>query len=175
MSEFKEQAGEEMRRGEIYWYRYDGVGSEQDGTRPCIIVSNDKNNTFSKTATIVPLTTQEKKPLPTHIDIQSGIVPSTALCEQVQTISKNRISRYIGECTDEEMSRIETGLKIQLGLVSEIALERKNSIPFPAPIARETKTEAKETVCDVDLIALKTKAEIFERLYKELLTQRIGQ
>lgn len=118
MSEFKEVAGETINRGEIYWYRNEsGVeGSEQGNNRPCIIVSNDKANTYGPTVTIVPITTAEKKPLPTHVQIDSAFAPSIAVCEQVKTISKNRLSQYIGECNTTEMQGIEKALRIQLAL-----------------------------------------------------------
>lgn len=52
-----------IHRGDIFWIRqdYSAVGSEQKKNRPAIIVSNDKNNTYSETVEIVYLTTAEEK------------------------------------------------------------------------------------------------------------------
>lgn len=120
------QSEEIICRGEIYWFRYGGgkEGSEQQGTRPCVVVSNEKANQFSPIITVVPLTSAAKKRLPTHIDVRSAIVPSVALCEQVSTIAKDRLSTYIGVCTDEEMAAIDRGLLIQLGLKLQKSVRR---------------------------------------------------
>lgn len=131
MSEFKEVAGETISRGEIYWYRNESgaEGSEQGNNRPCIVVSNDKANTYGPTVTIVPLTTAEKKPLPTHVQIDSALEPSIAVCEQVKTIAKNRLSQYIGECSTEEMKGIDKALRIQLALVEQESTQKNSTTP----------------------------------------------
>ena len=105
-------------RGEIYYVMPEGceVGSEQHSGRPGIIVSNDQNNKYSSTLEVVYLTTKEKKPLPTHIHIESSRLPSTAICEQVFTVDKLRMNDYVGKLTKNEMNEIETGMLISLGL-----------------------------------------------------------
>ena len=40
------------KRGEIYLCRFTGEGSEPQGKRPCIIVSNNQNNKFSSTVNV---------------------------------------------------------------------------------------------------------------------------
>ena len=45
----------------------------------------------------------EEGQLPTHVPINSATHPSTALCEQVQTVSKDRLGRCIGAVSDKEM------------------------------------------------------------------------
>ena len=72
-----------IHRGDIFWVRQDyaAVGSEARKNRPAIIVSNDKNDTYSETVEIVYLTTAEKKPMPTHVSIETMGKQSTALCE----------------------------------------------------------------------------------------------
>ena len=55
---------------------------------PAVIVSNNLNNTFSPTITVVYLTTKPKKPLPTHVTVLCK-VPSIAMCERIYTLSKS--------------------------------------------------------------------------------------
>lgn len=53
-----------IKRGDIYYLKKanrNEIGSEQSGSRPVIIVSNDKNNTHSKVVEYVSLTTQKKQ------------------------------------------------------------------------------------------------------------------
>lgn len=61
------QRDTEVYRGDIFYIATGGyVGSEQKAGRPGIIVSNDTANKHSPNVEVVFLTSQEKKPLPTH-------------------------------------------------------------------------------------------------------------
>ena len=53
--------------------------------------------------------------LPTHAKVRCHL-PSTALCEQVVSVSKDRIDGFIRTCTDEEIEKINKGLSISLGI-----------------------------------------------------------
>jgi len=85
-------------------------------TRPGVIVSNDKNNEHSTNIEVVFLTSASKKYLPTHVPIRSTGRQSTALCENVQTVSKERFCSYLGRCTTSEMLAIDRALRISLGI-----------------------------------------------------------
>lgn len=99
------------------------TGVEQEDGRPAVIVSNDTGNRHSEHIEVVYLTTKDKKTLPTHTKIISR-VPSTALCEQITTVSKERLGDFIRHCTDEEMKAIDKCLKISLALEDEPAAEK---------------------------------------------------
>ena len=121
--EKKEQKKEKIRnfhinRGEIYYIQKTPrkLLHEQEAGRPAIIVSNNKNNFYNYNVEVVFLTTQEKTPLPTHVTINSSIKKSTALCEQVHTIPKERIAEYCGTCTEAEMAEIDAALCVSLDI-----------------------------------------------------------
>lgn len=104
-------------RGQIYYvYPKDYTGCEQGGGRPAVIVSNDVGNEYSRVVEVVFLTTREKKPLPTHVAIHSAKYPSTALCEQIDTVDKERIGGYINEVTQAELKNIEKALLVSLDI-----------------------------------------------------------
>ena len=107
-----------IRRGEIYYIDLSpSQGSEQGGLRPCVIVQNNRGNEHSPTTIVVPLTTKSKKLLPTHKVVREGTKNSIALCEQVRTVDKSRISgRAISKCSPHTMEQIDLALKISLGL-----------------------------------------------------------
>lgn len=109
-----------MKRGEIYYVepskQYQETGSEQRSNRPAIIVSNDLNNENAQTVEIVYLTTQPKKELPTHVQINCNGRTSTALCEQISTVAVERLQNYMGTCTDDEMGKINDAIMISLGV-----------------------------------------------------------
>lgn len=114
----------EYKRGDVIFVRdyRQTAGSEQDAVRPAVIVSNDTGNLFAPIVEVVFLTTQEKKPLPTHTTVMCK-VPSTALCEQITTVSKERITEYIRTCTEKELQAIDRCIKISLGLTEKPVVE----------------------------------------------------
>jgi mRNA interferase MazF len=105
-------------RGDIFFIT-EGTytGSEQNGGRPGVIVSNDVGNKHSPNVEVVFLTSKKKKPMPTHVEVMCK-VPSTALCENIQTVSKERLDAFIRSCTTSEMKQIDNALLCSLGLMA---------------------------------------------------------
>ena len=112
-----------MNRGDIYYIARDDheVGSEQHDGRPAVIVSNNKNNECSGTVEIVYMTTQPKTNMPTHVRIQNARKPSTVLCEQIHTVSKDRVGDKLGKVTEKEMTAIDGALMVSLELSTPAA------------------------------------------------------
>ncbi|MBS6194236.1 MAG: type II toxin-antitoxin system PemK/MazF family toxin [Clostridiales bacterium] len=108
----------DIKRGEIFYISRGGAitGHEQFSDRPAVVVSNDMNNENSGVIEIVYLTTQPKTDLPTHATVRSTGRISTALCEQVTSVSTDRVNNYIGQCSDKEMENIDIALMISLNL-----------------------------------------------------------
>lgn len=110
-----------MRRGQIYRADLDPVrGSEQGGVRPVLIVQNDLGNQSSPTVIVVPLTSRPKRlRQPTHVLIdppEGGLtLPSQALCEQVRTLEKTRLTAYLGEISLPTLRRVDGALRRALG------------------------------------------------------------
>lgn len=109
-----------FRRGDIYLADL-GVphGSEQGGKRPVVIMQNDAGCFFIPTVTMVPLTSNLKKPyLKTHYILDHTKIlryRSMAEAEQIGTIDKNRIIRYIGHLESRDMNGIAEALRNHLG------------------------------------------------------------
>lgn len=98
----------EIHRGKIFYMTFkEQTGSERQGGRPVIVVSNETCNKFSPTVTVVPLTTKDKKSLPTHVELNVEGLPvyGTILCEQVQSVSHYRLGSYVGEVDDRVMRK----------------------------------------------------------------------
>ena len=110
-------------RGDIYYADLNPVvGSEQGGVRPVLIIQNDIGNKHSPTVIVAAITSRAKTKLPTHISL-SGIPllekDSIALLEQIRTIDKRRLDRYIGSLDGNTMKRIDAALTISVGVKSE--------------------------------------------------------
>jgi mRNA interferase MazF len=96
-----------------------GVGSEQGGIRPALVISNNKGNTYSPMVIVCPITSQSKKYLPTHVDIspqESGLSKnSTVLMEQARAIDKSRIIKRYGHVDSDVVAEsIEKALTISM-------------------------------------------------------------
>lgn len=111
------------RRGEIWDVNWSpGRGAEQQGTRPALIIQNDRGNASSSyPLTIVASMSRTERELPLHVRItpseENGLTAETDVkCEQVMTIEKSRLIRRRGNITPEEMSRVDVALKLSLNL-----------------------------------------------------------
>lgn len=70
----------------------------------------------SNTVEVVYMTTKPKTDLPTHVYIESALRPSTLLCEQISTVSEERIGEWIGELTESEVQDLDIALAVSLGM-----------------------------------------------------------
>lgn len=169
---------DDVKRGEIYYISRGGynTGSEQQADRPGVIVSNDKNNKNSQTLEVVYLTTQPKNELPTHCTIRSTGRVSTVLCEQIHTVAVERIGKYIGVCTAQEMQNIDIGLMISIGLGDAGGATKDKTVVTDQKEekkAEEKKTEEKvQTETNEELIKTRTERDIFKKLYEQM-TERL--
>lgn len=108
------------RRGDIYFANLGPiVGSEQDGLRPVLIIQNNVGNRFSPTTIIAPISSRvnARANLPTHIFLPDALqVPSVALLEQIRTLDKRRLARYIGKLDAGTMRKVNEKICISLGI-----------------------------------------------------------
>lgn len=108
-------------RGEVWLIDFgDPVGREQSGRRPAVIVSADPLNDSPAGVTIVvPLTTTARG-LPSHIEIdksRSGLdETSYAKCEDVKSISEQRLIAQLGAVEEQAMFQVARALRFLLEL-----------------------------------------------------------
>ncbi|MDQ2746156.1 MAG: type II toxin-antitoxin system PemK/MazF family toxin [Acidobacteriota bacterium] len=111
----------EPSRSEVWMVNLDPTkGREQAGSRPALIVSvNQFNHGASELIIVCPLTSKDKN-IPTHIKItppEGGLaLTSFVKCEDVRSISKSRLSRFLGEVGEPTMNEVEDRLGILLGI-----------------------------------------------------------
>jgi len=113
-----------IKRGEIYYAELNPViGSEQGGTRPVLIISNDIGNKHSPTVIAAAITSkQTKHKLPTHYSL-SGIeglpADSIILFEQLRTLDKKRLGERLAQLDEPYMEAINKPLLISIGISAE--------------------------------------------------------
>ena len=96
-----------------------GRGHEQAGLRPSVVVSHDGFNQSAADLVIVIPITSKAKGIRTHVQVQpeGGLTTiSYAKCEDIRSISKDRLSRRMGAVTPATMASIELVLRALLVL-----------------------------------------------------------
>lgn len=157
----------EVKRGDIFYITYsknfnDSYSYDTTG-RPGVIVSDDHLNRGSEYVEVVYLTTKIKRDMPTHVDVFCK-TPSTALCETIHTVEKDRIGTYVRTVSDEEMEGIERGLRRSLGMnvpVTSVNDAEPNNDMGLASMQKE--------------IQLTAERDMFKKLYEDLLSKVVGR
>ena len=140
-------------RGEVYWVSLDNtVGSEIQTGRPAVVVSGDKANEVLSTVIVAFMSTQSK-PAPTNVSINLNGELNRVICNQIRTIDKQRLTRYVGKLSNSELVRVTGALACALCI----------------PLA--TKQPEKEE--DPEKIALKAECDMWKRLYDVTMTQLV--
>lgn len=110
------------RYGDIYEVNLDPVaGAETGKCRPSLVVSNDINNEFSRTVTILPITSQPARKLyPFEVLVLKDIAGLTAgsriKANQIRTVDKRRLTSFRGALPSEYLPEVEQALKIHLNM-----------------------------------------------------------
>lgn len=153
----------EVKRGEVYLCDFgEPYGSEQGFKRYAIVIQNDDGNLHSPTTIVIACTTEHKKRIPVHfhctfssinmIDYdlaRVGSAENVIMAEQIQTVDKTRLRKYLGTLTPEFMKIIEGKIDISLHLSrEEKTIEKKvyvdRSVPQKTIVDPETPKERKD-------------------------------
>lgn len=104
-----------LRKGEVYYVQFDGIGYQQQGLRPAVVVqANFLNEINIMTVIVCPFTTRLRhlstQPIinPTH---QNGLrTESAVIGEQIFAVNRSQLQNKIGVLSDEDLRRVEEAL-----------------------------------------------------------------
>jgi mRNA interferase MazF len=110
-----------VRRSETWLIDFaEPVGREQARRRPAVVVSADALNDSQAAVVIVVPTTTTYRGLPSHVEVEpglSGLVDvSYAKCEDVKSISEDRLLLRLGRVSDATAFQIGRVLELLLDL-----------------------------------------------------------
>jgi len=114
-----------LKRGDVFWADLaPPSGSGQTGRRPVIVVSHDAFNRTSswRSVIVVPVSAlkSQARRSPTTVPLPGGagafLKPSVAVCHQVTTLDRAKLSQQIGTLPSELLVAVEDGLKAALDL-----------------------------------------------------------
>lgn len=108
-------------KGEIYWANLNPtIGSEISKTRPVLVVSNNINNQYASTVSILPITSSTEKIYPFEVLLvknEGGLAnDSKVKANQIRTIDKQRLQSKIGTVAISKMAEIEKAILIHLDI-----------------------------------------------------------
>jgi mRNA interferase MazF len=99
------------------------IGSEQQGRRPVLVISDETTNSIMPVVTIIPLTSLKKgrRVYPNEALLKKGAAgleaDSIAMAHQIRTISKQRLMICLGEVADANLqAQINDALRVHLNL-----------------------------------------------------------
>lgn len=108
----------------MYWLDWSpSRGSESAGVRPALVVQRDAGNLArSYPNTVVVAVSSQGHEIPLHVRLrpsrENGLKnPSWVKCEQIFTVSKDRLRERLGRVTPAELRAVEAAVALNLGLV----------------------------------------------------------
>lgn len=119
--------------GDIYFMRFDGSGSEQNGWRPGLVFQNNVGNAYSPNVIALPLTSAMKKVgQPTHVVLpasETGLPrDSMVLCENPERMSKERLGRYVTTLSGPRMGQIAAASILASSAIAFLELDDLTAI-----------------------------------------------
>jgi len=111
-----------INRGDIYLAALDPVvGNEISKIRPVLVVSNNINNRYAGTVTVLPITSKKlNKMYPFELLLPKGTgnLPkkSKVKADQIRALDKTRLVKYIGKLKNEHINLLNEAIKIHLAL-----------------------------------------------------------
>lgn len=114
-----------MRRGEIWEASLaPRSGSEQDGKRPVVVLSNDGFNSVEewRSVVVVPISTSERQRArgPSSVALKKGAgglrKSSVALCHQITTLDRRKLTTRWGALSARDLQEVEEGIRAALDL-----------------------------------------------------------
>ena len=111
----------EPSRGDLWTVDLDpSRGHEQAGRRPALVISVDLFNHGPADLVVVLPITSKAKGVPLHVRIappEGGVkLPSYVKCEDIRSISKQRLSKFLGRVSPETLREVEDRLTVLLGM-----------------------------------------------------------
>ena len=114
-----------MKRGDVFWATLaPRSGSEQQGRRPVVVMMHNSFNDAPhwQSVIVIPISTSERQSGrgPTIVPLPAGAggIPRArnAICHQITTLDRSKLSQQIGALSLRELEAIEEGIRAALDM-----------------------------------------------------------
>lgn len=180
-----------VKRGQMYYIHKRPPFKESreldpKGGRPAIIVSRDEDNFMSGTVNVVYLTSEHNIRFlrDTQFKLTGGkMVRSVAKCEQIDTVDKQCLGDYIGDCNEEELDLLNKALCLSLNICTGVEnsvenVERAEEVKaMQAYIDQLTAENAdlRKMCTGASNTDYKEEAERYKQMYQDLVRTLAGR
>lgn len=112
-----------IKRGSVWLVSLEPIiGREIGKTRPAVVISNEINNEYAETVTVIPITSSVFKVYPFEVLLSKGTAnlpkDSKVKCNQIRTVDKKRLIKQMGNLTLETIKEIEKALLVHLDITT---------------------------------------------------------
>jgi mRNA interferase MazF len=113
------------KRGQIWLVSLEPVAGHEIGkTRPALVISNNRNNEFSSTVTVIPITSSMERVYPFEVLIlkdESGLKSDSKIkCNQIRTVDKLRLLKAVWDLSPDRMEEVKNALLIHLDIPEKL-------------------------------------------------------
>lgn len=180
-----------VKRGQMYYIHKRPPFKESreldpKGGRPAIIVSRDEDNFMSGTVNVVYLTSEHniQSLRDTQFKLIGGkVARSVAKCEQIDTVDKQCLGDYIGDCNEEELDLLNKALCLSLNICTGVEnsvenVERAEEVKaMQAYIDQLTAENAdlRKMCAGASNTDYKEEAERYKQMYQDLVRTLAGR
>ena len=180
-----------VKRGQMYYIHKRPPFKESreldpKGGRPAIIVSRDEDNFMSGTVNVVYLTSEHNIRFlrDTQFKLTGGkMIRSVAKCEQIDTVDKQCLGDYIGDCNEEELDLLNKALCLSLNIRTGVensveSVERAEEVKaMQAYIDQLTAENAdlRKMCAGASNTDYKEEAERYKQMYQDLVRTLAGR
>ena len=180
-----------VKRGQMYYIHKRPPFKESrelypKGGRPAIIVSRDEDNFMSGTVNVVYLTSGHNIQFlrDTQFKLTGGkVARSVAKCEQIDTVDKQCLGDYIGDCNEEELDLLNKALCLSLNICKGVEnyvenVERAEEVKaMQAHIDHLTAENAdlRKMCAGASNTDYKEEAERYKQMYQDLVRTLAGR
>ena len=106
-----------IERGDVYWVNFEpSLGGEIKKTRPAIVVSNNAANAHLNRVQVVPITSNTERLYPGEAYVSLNTEKRKAMADQLATVCKQRLGAKLGTLNRDDMGRVESAVRLQLGI-----------------------------------------------------------
>lgn len=152
----------EFLRGEVYWICLDdSAGAEEKTGRPGVIVSSNGLNEKEECVVVAYLSSQgfATPNRPSISGANWSKNRARVLCDQLRTVDKSRLHRYMFTCDDSEMVRITGALACTLCIPN-------------TPSKKEVVPQKSESNDDV-IASMRCEIDMWRRMYEKTMGQLV--
>lgn len=122
----------EFKYGDVYYVNFLGKNNQIQGRHPAVIVSNNVGNAHSSNLQCIPISSKQKRYMPTHVFLDSqdsGLFkPSWAQCESQQIIDKTDVEEFVCQLPAKYRHEIAKACSISSPFLIELNYEEVISL-----------------------------------------------